>query len=258
MTTAELTSAAELPGELVDDYRRDGFVHVPRVLSPADAARFARASVAAKRSVADYHGDAMFTQLVNVWRQDDTLREPTLDGNLAAIATRLAGMPLRLWHDQVLIKEPHNGVPTEFHQDDPYWPHRDSRHALSAWVALVDVPAERGCMSFIPGSHRLHGLRSQDLSDRDDLFRVAPELRWQRRVTVPLRAGDCTFHNSFTAHTANPNLTDDPRVAQVVIYVDGQVRYSGTPHPVTDPLGLTPGDPLSGEHFPAFPEFAPR
>ena len=48
---------------------------------------------------------------------------------LAQQATELAGIPLRLWHDQLLIKKPHNGAPTEFHQDAPYWPHANVRHS---------------------------------------------------------------------------------------------------------------------------------
>ncbi|WP_344939242.1 hypothetical protein [Actinomadura miaoliensis] len=37
----------------------------------------------------------IFTQLLQLWRQDATLRELTLHLGLAAIATRLAGIPLR-------------------------------------------------------------------------------------------------------------------------------------------------------------------
>ncbi|TDC64410.1 phytanoyl-CoA dioxygenase family protein [Streptomyces hainanensis] len=256
-----MTSTAErprtTPDTLTDEqlarYRRDGFVHLPAVLSRRDAARYAKAALAARDRLDDFHSGAAFTQLLQLWRTDGRLRELTLDPGLAGIATRLAGIPLRLWHDQLLIKEPHNGAATEFHQDQPYWPHAGSRHALSAWVALVDVPAERGCLTFIPGSQHLEGLRAQDLTDHDDLMNLAPDLRHQPRVTVPLRAGDCTFHDSRLAHTATPNHTGDPRVAHVVIYVDAELRLAPEPaHPVTDPLGLRPGDRLPDEHFPRF------
>jgi hypothetical protein len=251
------TTPRTTPGTLTDEqiarYRRDGFIHLPGVVSPQNAARCAEAALAARDRLSDVHSGAAFTQLLQLWRHDDTLRELTLDPGLAGIATRLAGIPLRLWHDQLLIKEPHNGAATEFHQDQPYWPHGNSRHALSAWVALVDVPVERGCMTFIPGSHGLRGLRPQDLTDSTDLFRLAPELAWQERVTVPLRAGDCTFHNAYLAHTATPNLTDDPRIAHVVIYVDADLTYLGAPrHVVTDPLDLTVGQRLPDSDFPPF------
>ncbi|WP_329125523.1 phytanoyl-CoA dioxygenase family protein [Streptomyces sp. NBC_01465] len=237
--------------EQIAGYRENGFVHLPGVITPEEAERYRKAALAARERISDHFDGQAFTQLLQLWQQDETLRGLTLHPDLARIATRLAGIPLRLWHDQLLIKEPHNGAATEFHQDQPYWPHQGVRHALSAWVALVDVPVERGCMTFIPGSQRLHGLRAQDLTDSGDLFSLAPELAWEPRVTVPLRAGDCTFHHSRLAHTATPNFTDDPRVAHVVIYVDEDLTYAPEPpHPVTDPLGLEPGQRLPDAHFP--------
>lgn len=198
-------------------------------------------------------GNQMFRQIVQVWRSDPVLRELTLHAGLATVATQLAGIPLRLWHDQLLIKKPHNQTPTEFHQDAPYWPHAGSRHQLSAWIALVDVPVERGCMTFIPGSHRRDDLRAIDLTDCGDLFSEAPDLEYQPRVTVPLRAGDCTFHNGYLAHTANANDTDEFRYAMVTIYVDRDTIYSGAPHVCTDGLGLEVGDRLPDTDFPPLP-----
>jgi len=243
--------------DVIEAFRRDGFVRVPNVLTPEQAARFADAATAARSRIADFHGRATFAQLLSVWRQDDVLRGLTLHPALAAIATQLAGVPLRLWHDQLLIKAPHNGAATHFHQDAPYWPHQGSRCALSAWVALVDVPVEKGCMSFLPGSHDRQDLRSQNLEDADDLFSLAPDLRWAARVTLPLRAGDCTFHNAYTAHTAGPNQTDDPRIAHVVIYVDTETTYTGRRHPITDPLELAVGEHLDHELFPLLPGVSP-
>ncbi|MGW0364038.1 phytanoyl-CoA dioxygenase family protein [Streptomyces sp. NPDC002990] len=240
----------ELSEEGVAHYRRHGFVRVPGVLSAAEAAGYARA--AAELPGASSTGPEMraFRQYVNVWRTSAALRALTLHPKLSALAHQLAGVPLRLWHDQVLVKPPHHETATEFHQDHPYWPHRTCRHALSAWVALVDVPAERGCMTFLPGSHTHTGLRPQDLHKEGDLFEIDPELRWSERVTVPLRAGDITFHNSYTGHMALPNRTDAARLAHVVIYMDADTVYDGRPHPVTDGVGLLPGDRLDGDLFP--------
>jgi ectoine hydroxylase-related dioxygenase (phytanoyl-CoA dioxygenase family) len=105
-------------------------------------------------------------------------------------------------------------------------------------------------MTFLPGTQVLTGYRPQDLRDEEDLFTVNPSLRWLPRVTVPLRAGDATFHSSYTGHMALPNRTDQARLAHVVIYMDAETRYAGTPHVVTDPLGLAPGDRLDGATFP--------
>jgi phytanoyl-CoA hydroxylase len=243
-----------LSPEVVASYRRHGFVRLRSVLSPAEVRRYAAAAAETyQHGRALQPGDPTFKQVVNVWQQDEVLRELTLHPRLAAAATQLAGIPLRLWHDQLLMKKPHNGAPTEYHQDAPYWPHDSSRHCLSAWIALVDVPLERGCMSFIPGQQGRRDIRAADLTDRTDLFEAAEDLTYLPRVTVPLRAGDLTFHNGYTPHTANANDTDEVRLAHVVVYVDRELSYNGRPHVCTDPLGLTVGSRLPDDEFPPLP-----
>lgn len=239
-----------LSDELVASYRERGFVRIPQVLDPAEVERYRGAVIEYRNRAVSREDGPVFAQYVDVWRDDATLAELTTHPALGAAAARLAGIPVRLWHDHVLVKDPHNGAPTEFHQDQPYWPHRNVRHALSAWVALVDVPVERGCMTFIPGSQHQTNLSAQNLADHWSLQSMWPESTWEERVTVPLRAGDCTFHNSFTAHNANANDTDDPRIAHVVIFTDVETTYSGGPHVVTDPLGLTAGQTLPDQRFP--------
>ena len=249
---SDLGADGTVPDELVQAYREHGFVRVRGVLEPERAERFragAEAFLAAHRAES-LEQRGVFSQLVNVWQRDRTLRELTLDRRLGRIAEQLAGFPLRLWHDQMLVKEPHNNAATEFHQDRPYWPHAGDRLPLSAWIALVDVPPERGCMTFLPGTQHRTGLRPQDLHQEEDLFAADPSLRWIPRVTLPLRAGDCTFHSGYTGHMALPNRTDLARLAHVVIYIDEATTYNGAAHVVTDPLGLRAGDRLDGDTFP--------
>src|SRR4051794_13964038 len=205
---SDIATNGLVPDDLVTAYRQYGFVRVRGVLDPDQVERFrtsAEAFLAAHRAES-LEKQGAFTQLVNVWQRDDNLRALTFDARLGRIAEQLAGFPLRLWHDQMLVKEPHNNVATEFHQDRPYWPHAGDRLPLSAWVALVDVPPERGCMTFLPGTQRRTGLRPQDLHHEEDLFVLDPSLRWIPRITVPLRAGDCTFHSGYTGHMALPTV----------------------------------------------------
>jgi phytanoyl-CoA hydroxylase len=249
MSTASATAA--LPAESIAAYRRDGFVHVPDVLGEAEIANARAAAVELSSSMESlrYKGEP-FTQLVNAWRRDERIRAVTLNPRIAALAEVLAGGPLRLWHDQILIKQPQRSTATEFHLDAPYWPHTGARRWLTAWIALVDIPVERGCLTFLPGSQRGDDFVSVDLENATALFDAVPGLRWRPRVTVPLRAGDLTFHHGLTAHAAAPNLTDEPRVAHAVIYMDAAARYSGAPHVVTDPLELEPGQQFDHELFP--------
>jgi ectoine hydroxylase-related dioxygenase (phytanoyl-CoA dioxygenase family) len=243
-----------LADDVVAAYREDGFVHIPSVLGADDVSRYRDAVIAADARLETLNSptDKTFRQIIQAWQKDEALRGLSLDPELASLATQLAGMPLRLWHDQILIKEPHNGAASHFHQDQPYWPHDNLKTSLSAWIALVDVPVERGCMTFIPGSQRRKAT-AVDLHNRADFFAVAPELEWEPRVTVPIRAGDCTFHNGYTAHAANPNETDEYRYAFINIYVNEDVTYSGMQHPLTNDIGLEIGDRFPNDLFPPVP-----
>lgn len=251
--SAWTTTPQTLTDAQIAAYRENGFVPVRGVISPDEAAEFYEIARNYERTNPPLSAGAVFTQLVNCWTNDEGMRRLTLHPNLAAVATKLAGTALRLWHDQILIKQPHNDAPTEFHQDQPYWPHANSPNPISAWIALCDVPVEKGCMSFLPGSHRRTDLPMQMLGDPRSLFTICPELEWSPRVTVPLRAGDCTFHHGRCAHMATPNRTDDPRVAHIVIFMPEGTTFNGARHIVTDPLGLKVGDPLTGALFPAVP-----
>ncbi len=157
---------------------------------------------------------------------------------------------MRLWHDHLLIKRPKNGVASEYHQDEPYWSVARETFTISAWIALGDAPVERGCMGFIPGTHRRRDLRPQNLQDAGDLLSLWPDLEWAERVVCPLRSGGCTFHQGFTAHRAGPNLTDLDRVAMSVIWVEADARFNGQGHCVTDDLGLTIGQTLPDHRCP--------
>src|SRR3954453_15747549 len=187
---SDIATNGLVPDDLVPPYREYGFVRVRGVLASDQVERFrtsAEAFLIAHRTES-LEKQGAFRQLVKGWHRDDNPRALTLDPRLGRIAEQLAGLPLRLWHDQMLVKEPHNNAATEFHQDRPYCPHAGDRLPLSAWIALVDVPPERGCMTFLPGTQNRTGLRPQDLHREDDLFTLDPSLRWIPRITVPLRA----------------------------------------------------------------------
>jgi phytanoyl-CoA hydroxylase len=255
------TRPDDLTDETIVSYREHGFVHIPGILAEEEIAPFHDAIQSFSEEIrqANEHkavrDHEVFTQLVNFWPEHEAIRQLTFHPNIGAVAQKLAGVKLRLWHDHVLIKQPGKSSPTSFHQDQPFWPHDNAGHSLSAWIALCDVPAERGCMSFIPGSQRHTDLPPQSTRDESVLFDTCPELRWEPRVMVPLKAGDCTFHHSRCAHMANPNSTDEPRVAHVIIFTDITTTYSGKGHLVTDPLDLATGDRLEGEMFPPVDEF---
>lgn len=261
MTTPPPSPIKTVAIETIEAYRRDGFVKVEGILDPQEIRPYYEEALhlaQANQAAADTKGvdGAILNQKVNVWRESEIMRSLTLHPNVTSVAKQLAGVSLRLWHDQILAKAPHNGRQTEWHQDQPYWPHASSNHPISVWIALCDVPAVKGSMSFISGAQHRDDIPEQSLSDQRSLFALVPELEYEPKITVPLRAGDCTFHHGRCPHMANANHTDEYRIAHVAIYIDQTTTFDpdvegfGRQHPVTQSLDLKKGDLLAGELFP--------
>ncbi|MDE0839565.1 MAG: phytanoyl-CoA dioxygenase family protein [Kiritimatiellae bacterium] len=243
---------------MIEAYALNGFVKVPNLITVESASALRKAALGVATGTMP-NGDEAYaerlTQQVNVWRSNAILKQITMSPGIAAIAEQLAGCELRVWHDHLLSKAPRNGFATEWHQDRPYWPFEGKPSTISVWIALQDTPADLGCMSFMPGSQRMDDLTAQSLADARSLFGVAPELEFESKVTVPLKAGEATFHNGRTAHMANANQLDAWRIAHVTIYMQNGVTFSGKPHGVTAEYsktvsGLTQGDALDGAWFP--------
>jgi phytanoyl-CoA hydroxylase len=236
-------------------------VRLPQVLTPEELAG-ARSSLAEAMAMSleggvdrtgarsDY--DRVFLQKVNLWRDHEGIRRLALHPRLAGIARRLSGAEhVRLWHDHALIKPHEDSKASPWHQDLPYWP-MEAPRALSCWLALDDVDETNGCMHFVRRSHTWGKLEPINLVAPQDIFALVPEPEGKdfTPVPVPLKAGDCTFHNCLTFHYAPPNRGAADRRAFIIIYMPDGTEYTGKMHPVTGRLDLQPGDRLEGEWFP--------
>jgi ectoine hydroxylase-related dioxygenase (phytanoyl-CoA dioxygenase family) len=259
------TKEAFLSEETVQEFRKNGFVRIPEIISKEEVIEFREAALAAQKRIANASANDVFTQLLNVWRHDAKLKKLTLHPRIGAAAEQLAGVPMRLLHDQILIKQPHSKNPTTPHQDKPYESLDHAHWYMTAWVALCDVSVERGCMTFIPGQHYRDDIENEKVDPatfkfvRVPLFERCPDLAWKPRVTIPLRAGDCTFHHGLTPHMANNNTTDEPRIAHLNLFTDATSIYTcEKPNLVLGHLNLKPGQLLEGEMFPLVRDFASR
>lgn len=131
---------------------------------------------------------------------------------------------IRLWHDQALFKEP-GGRITDAHQDCSYWPINEPQFTATMWLALTDVPVEKGCLYFYPQTNRT------ELKEYVDIFKNPhqPErLKDIKKVFVPLKAGDATFHSGLTFHGAGNNQTNEMRTAMTIIYIKDGITFDSS------------------------------
>lgn len=248
------------------DFARDGFVGPIDVLAPAEC-ETVRAAVA--EIIADLpafeprlyeveraHGerpDEVVCHFLGGWRVHPALRDLAFDPRLCAPCAELLGVDrLRLFHDQVFAKPPRHPGVVPWHQDYSYWRRTAPARHITVNLLLDDSDEQTGCLSFLPGSHRLPLMPSIPFDADLEAIRehVAPEIPWDP-VPVPCRAGQATFHHSHVLHGSAGNTTDRWRRAAVVNYMAPDVRVADDGAPLLRGVPRLPkGAIVEGEHFP--------
>jgi hypothetical protein len=257
----DLSSDYPLTQDQKNDFARDGHILLRGVASPEEVAAYRPVITAAvdrfktemrPMEERDTYGKA-FLQIMNLWVQDEAVRRYSLARRFGKIAADLMGVDgVRMWHDQALYKEPHGGI-TPWHQDQFYWP-LDTDKTVTMWMPLVDVPIERGALTFASGTHTKGYLGELEISDESDAFfdRFVAEQGFPISV-APMAAGDATFHTGWTLHHAPGNATDTMREVMTVIYFADGIRISEPDNQarVNDLAswlpGLKPGDLAASE-----------
>lgn len=259
MEMQQSVSSFRVGHDAIASYRAEGFVRVPGILPPEETALYHDEALRladelnATGNVGIPTEDDRFLAKLNLWRESGLWRGLTFHPNIVTAAQILSGTRLRLWHDELFAKKPRIALPTEMHQDSPKWPHAGAPNTVTVWVALMDIPEETGCLTFVPRSHFLTNLPDVSVSKVDGYRTILPELDWMAKVTVPLRAGDAVFFHGWTMHRANPNRSDRWRLAFSVHYVDATTTYraAGRHVPLVLPAGELPdGAPIDGGRFP--------
>jgi phytanoyl-CoA hydroxylase len=257
----------DLTPQAIEQYRRDGFLVIEDFLSAdeLESWRTALTEAVAKRNGnkmpdrKEVYGkgddadksyyDNVFDQLLNLWVDNDKMRQIMLDQRLGKMAAQLSGADgIRIWHDQALIKKPWAN-PTSWHLDTPYWSFSD-RRALSVWVALDDATYENGCLFFIPGSYHETTFENPGIGkNMGAIFTTYPNFKTSRSVAAPMKAGSCSFHNGLTIHGAHANMTPGYRRAMTCAYMPDGNTFNGTANilPEDEIAKLQIGDLLNND-----------
>jgi ectoine hydroxylase-related dioxygenase (phytanoyl-CoA dioxygenase family) len=125
----------------------------------------------------------------------------------------LLGEDMALDFDMLIDKSPNTNTPTPWHQDEAYWIDMEDKRAATCWIALDDVFRENGCMWFVPGSHHQEIRRHSQTRLKGALQCEANE---EEAISVPLSAGDATFHDGRTIHYSRGNGTSFRRRALIL------------------------------------------
>ena len=243
-------------------FERDGFVVVPDLLLPDELRRLGAAvdaSVARRkrndtRSLAEKSRyEQSFLQCINLWEEDEVVRELSFHPRVLAAAAALLGVErLRLWHDQALYKEP-GGRATDAHQDQAYWPLHETEN-ITAWIPFDGSTLEGGAMGYVPGSHRFGVRRFVNIFTDPEPYDLVggDEARGVEPVFVEVPPGAVAFHHALTFHLSHANRSDRMRrVHTMILFPDGATRSAkGPPHFAVDRPAIPVGEPVRSDVTP--------
>jgi ectoine hydroxylase-related dioxygenase (phytanoyl-CoA dioxygenase family) len=228
-----------LSEQQVQQYRRDGHILLRQVASAEEMNPYRRLiadrvfnSEKAKVPLAQRTAYCQaFVQIANLWEESPEIARFVMAKRFAKLAADLMGVDgVRLYHDQALFKEA-GGGPTFWHQDQYYWPLATS-NTITLWLALVDVPIEKGVLTFASQSHRDGMVCEEAISDDSDM--AIREIVRQREFPISqaaMQAGDATFHSGWTLHYAPENRSSEAREIMTIIYYEDGATISEPDNP---------------------------
>ena len=237
--------------EQVAFFRENGFLLLPRVLSPAELDRLHRELA---RLVRDHEklpnvregfspepsppGDVtgpVFRKVGGMTALSDAfgdlMRHPRILDPLHAIC----GPEVHLYRDVVMMKAARHGREKPWHQDSVYWPYRPMQ-LVSALTALDDATPENGCLQVIPGSHK------QEIQHYGGELRIelTPEQQANTHF-VPMRAGDTLLFHSLLLHASQPNRSNNHRRLAIVSYKPAGLKWIRA-NPEPEPIVVSKRD----------------
>ena len=216
-----------LTDEQMAFYQENGYVLVPGLLTPGEAADYRREThalmerLSALRNVDATWGSAKdiaggaATQLLHchdVQFQSAAFARLIVNERLTDVAADLIGPNVQLHHTKAFIKPPEKGSPFPMHQDAPFFPH-DNHSMIAVIIHFDDAPEEKGCVRVVPGSHK-NGILPH-LPDGGhhlplDEYPVASAL------AVPAQAGDALFFSYLTVHGSGINVSNEARTTVLI------------------------------------------
>ena len=207
---------------LMQDYRRDGYVSAVDIIDGEAAARHRTALEEAETTFGPLHYK---TKVHTILRSPFELASHP---QVLDIVEAMIGPDILLYNVTYIIKEPGATSFVSWHQDLTYWglSHDDQ---VSMWLALSSTTEESGCMRMVPGSH-VGGRREHIIEGHVDnvLFQgqKVDGVSEGDAVNCPLAPGQASFHHGWTLHASLPNSSTDRRIGLNVQYLAAHVRQT--------------------------------
>jgi phytanoyl-CoA hydroxylase len=227
--------ASELsPAEQRALYEEQGYLVFPQLLDATELATLRNALADVLREA---EGLTESTEKFSITRTDDggssvrrifepiarheAFRDLVHNPKILDVVEALIGPDIQLHHTKLNLKPPSSREARfEWHQDYPFFPHTNF-DLLAVMIYFDDSTEDNGCLTIIPGSHKLgprNHLFAKDgafSSQLEDKSIVNEPSRW---LKVPVPAGGMELHHCNMLHSSTANRGTKPRSAMVIQY----------------------------------------
>ena len=216
-------SLKQLSAEAVETYHQEGFHFPQKVIEEAEATEYRTRLEAFEQGLGHPVQGPLRTKphLLFKW-VDELMRHPLI----LDCVEDLIGPDILCWNSWFWIKEANTPSFVSWHQDSQYWG-LDTRHLVTAWLALSPASQSSGCMKVIPRSHRGEAMTHEDRYHDDNMLTRGQEItdvNEAEAIAMPLKTGEMSFHNVGIAHASGPNTTADRRIGLSLHYMPAGTR----------------------------------
>ena len=252
----EMERTSVLTEQQWNDYSRDGFLHLGKVLEPEELeALRQRADDLALGNVRNpdvqmqldtggvyeelpaavraFDRGTMLYRKIQGLETDELFVRLVKHPRFLEICGRQYGphAPVSIFRAMVMNKPAGQGTVLPWHQDGGDVWALDRDPLVTVWVALDPATRANGCMEVVPGTHRLGLLSLYGSTVEEEHVKVhCPAERVQ---PLEVEAGHAVLLHNWLIHRSGVNPTSVPRRALTVCYMDGRTQSI-----------------LTGNHFP--------
>jgi ectoine hydroxylase len=229
----------------IEAYRRDGFLVVPDLVAPAEAAaalaRIGELAKLERREVILEKDGRTVRSLMNGHRFDDLLGRFVRHPRLVDAARAIVGSEVYIFQSIFNCKAPFTGDVWQWHQDYPTYLADDgmpSPRAVNVLVFLEEVGEFNGPLMLIPGSHEAEAeVNEVDRSTTSYPLRSASaetvaELARRRGIVAPKGPpGTAIFAHTNIVHGSGPNMSPWGRTMLSLTLNSVENRHKGSRRP---------------------------
>lgn len=213
---------------IAETYERDGFVRIPAFFSAEEVASLRHSidryieSRLSSLPPSDYVLEPDGKTVRNLWRMYE--HEPSFRDRAEApklidlVAPLVKGAPV-LMGVETFNKPAKVGSGVPYHQDNAYFCLAPP-DALTVWIALDPARVSNGAVYYVPGSHwfgTFPHIKSGVQGNSMGLAELPDEVG-TATVCAQLEPGDILLHHCQTIHRSEPNLSDESRLACLMVF----------------------------------------